>query len=81
MDPGYESNHCLYRGGAGNKFKAKFKLFQRVTIDRLADVMEGGYWRVLDRVSLSKNVKENSKWLIEKKAIFRCSFIFFQRLL
>ena len=62
MDPGYESNHCLYRGGAGNKFKLKHgELFQRVTIDRLADVMEGGYWRVLDRVSLSKNVKENSK--------------------
>ena len=62
MDPGYESNHCLYRGGAGNKFKAKtWRTFQRVTIDRLADVMEGGYWRVLDRVSLSKNVKENSK--------------------
>ena len=22
-DPGYESKHCLYKGGAGNKFKAK----------------------------------------------------------
>ena len=22
-DPGYESKHCLYRGGAGNEFKAK----------------------------------------------------------
>ena len=23
VDPGYESKHCLYRGGAGSKFKAK----------------------------------------------------------
>ena len=23
VDPGYESKHCLYKGGAGNKFKAK----------------------------------------------------------
>ena len=23
VDPGYESKHCLYRGGAGNKFMAK----------------------------------------------------------
>ena len=23
VDPGYGSKHCLYRGGAGNKFKAK----------------------------------------------------------
>ena len=23
VDPGYESKHCLYGGGAGNKFKAK----------------------------------------------------------
>ena len=23
VDPGYESKHCLYRGGVGNKFIAK----------------------------------------------------------
>ena len=23
VDPGYESKHCLYRGGAGNKFKVE----------------------------------------------------------
>ena len=45
VDPaGYESKHCLFRGGAVNNFKAKtWRTFLRITIDRLADVTKGGY--------------------------------------
>ena len=44
MDPGYESKHCLYRGGAGNKFMAKTgRTFLKIPIDCLADVMKGEY--------------------------------------
>ena len=44
VDPGYESKHCLYRGGAGNKFMAKtWRTFLTIPIDRLADVMKGEY--------------------------------------
>ena len=44
LGPWLRVKHCLYRGGAGNKFKVKtWRTFLRITIDRLADVMEGGY--------------------------------------
>ena len=44
VDPGYESKHCLYRGGAGSKFKAKtWRTSLTIPIDRLADVMKGEY--------------------------------------
>ena len=44
VDPGYESKHCLYRGGAENKFMAKtWRIFLTIPIDRLADVLKGEY--------------------------------------
>ena len=89
VDPGYESKRCLYRGGAGNKFIAKTwrtfltnhnrssgRRFEKRVLESIGQSISV---QKREGERLSKNVKENSKLSIERKAIFSCLSIFFKR--